>query len=134
MDVTTEIYNALEELGYFPQWNKNHSGVEFNYMLERVCCHHDSTLNYISVIMPNMYMTYADCNKAIESVNSHNHIGRLVRLHKYCISAVSSFYIASQTDIKSQLAVAINDIRLMYESFFNECHYKDNKDNNTTND
>ena len=38
MDVTTEIYNALEELGYFPQWNKNHSGVEFNYMLEgRVC-------------------------------------------------------------------------------------------------
>lgn len=126
MDVTAEIYKALEELEYIPEWNKSHRGIEFNYMLERVCCHYDSTLNYVSVIMPNMYGTFTDFNNVIERVNSRNHIGRLVKLHRYCISAVSSFYIAREKDIKSQLAVAINDIRLMYESFFNECRYNDN--------
>lgn len=127
MNVTTEIYNCLKELGYFPQWNKNLSGVEFNYMLERVCCHYDHTLNYVSVIMPNMFMGADDYDEAIERVNSRNHMGRLVKLHKYRISAVSSFYVVNEKDIKSQLAVAINDIRLIYESFFYE--YRNNYNN-----
>ena len=123
MDVTTEIYNTLKELGYFPRWNMNHSGVEFNFMLERVYCHYDSTLNYVSVMMPNMFTTAANCHKIIEIVNSRNHIGRLVKLHKYSVSAISLFYIVNENDIKSQLVVAINDIRLLNESFFHECRY-----------
>lgn len=130
MDVTTEIYNALTELGYFPQWNKCHSGVEFNYMLTRVYCHYDTTLKYVSVIMPNIYTTTGDYHKILERVNSRNYIGRLVKLHEYCISAVSSFHIVCDTSIKSQLVVAINDIRLLCESFFNEWRY--NYDNDTT--
>lgn len=119
MATIEQITSTLEKLGYNPEPNAKKSGVSFNYMLERAFCHYDSKYKTVTLLLPNFYRTNCELEDTIREVNSHDHIGRIAKLNYDCFTIVTSFRVVAEEHIPEQLTFALNDMRLLYEDFFN---------------
>ena len=114
-----EIMDALSSLGYNPLRNESETGFRFNFNMELAVCHIDEDSMLVTFMVPCVIRNEGeDYSEVIRSVNSRNHIGRLVEIDPSAVSAVTSFHVVNKGYVDTQVAFAIGDLNRLIEDFY----------------
>lgn len=114
-----EIMDALSSLGYNPLRNESETGFRFNFNMELAVCHIDEDSMLVTFIVPCVIRNEGeDYSEVIRSVNSRNHVGRLVEIDPSAVSAVTSFLVVNMGYVDTQVTFAIGDLNRLIEDFY----------------
>ena len=114
-----EIMDALSSLGYNPLWNESETGFRFNFNMELAVCRFDEDSMLVTFMVPCVIRNKGeDYNEVVRSVNSRNHVGRLVEVDPSAVSAVTSFHVVNMGSVDTQVAFAIGDLNRLIEDFY----------------
>ena len=114
-----EIMDALSRLGYNPLWNRSETGFRFNFNMELAVCRFDEDSMLVTFMVPCVIRNKGeDYSEVVRSVNSRNHVGRLVEVDPSAVSAVTSFHVVNMGSVDTQVAFAIGDLNRLIEDFY----------------